>query len=53
MPIAKDDNVVISKVMYLPLTIDHWLVYGAEGQRFLNDLKHYLEDPDLSLVNMI
>lgn len=53
MPRAVDGAVVLRKVMYLPLTIDHRVVDGAEGQRFLNDLKRYLEEPELLLVNMV
>jgi pyruvate dehydrogenase E2 component (dihydrolipoamide acetyltransferase) len=52
MPRAIGGAVVVRKVMYLPLTIDHRIVDGAEGQRFLNDLKRYLEEPDLLLVNV-
>lgn len=52
MPRVVDGSVVVRKVMYLPLTIDHRIVDGAEGQRFLNDLKRYLEEPELLLVSM-
>jgi pyruvate dehydrogenase E2 component (dihydrolipoamide acetyltransferase) len=53
MPRAVNGVIVIRKVMYLPLTIDHRIVDGAEGQRFLNDVKKYLEEPELLLVNML
>ncbi len=52
-PRIVNGTVAIRKVMYLPLTVDHRIIDGAEGQRFLNDLKRYLEDPDLLLVNMV
>jgi pyruvate dehydrogenase E2 component (dihydrolipoamide acetyltransferase) len=53
MPRVVDGSIVVRKVMYLPLTIDHRLVDGAEGQRFVNDLKRYLEEPELFLVNVV
>lgn len=53
MPRAVGGVIVPRKVMYLPLTIDHRVVDGAEGQRFLNDLRRYLEEPELLLVNMV
>lgn len=52
-PRIVNGTVAIRKAMYLPLTVDHRIIDGAEGQRFLNDLKRYLEDPDLLLVNMV
>jgi pyruvate dehydrogenase E2 component (dihydrolipoamide acetyltransferase) len=53
MPRVVDGNIVVRKVMYLPLTIDHRIVDGAEGQRFMNDLRRFLEDPEQLLVNMV
>lgn len=53
MPRVVDGNIVARKVMYLPLTIDHRIVDGAEGQRFMNDLRRFLEDPEQLLVNMV
>ncbi len=52
MPRVVDGAVAVRKVMYLSLTIDHRIVDGAEGQRFMNDLRKYLEDPGLLLVGM-
>ena len=53
MPRVVDGNIVVRKIVFLPLTIDHRIVDGAEGQRFMNDLKRFLEDPDQLLVNMV
>jgi pyruvate dehydrogenase E2 component (dihydrolipoamide acetyltransferase) len=53
MPRAVNGMVAIRKVMNLCLTIDHRIIDGAEGQRFLNDVKRYLEDPQQLLVEMI
>ncbi|CAJ37890.1 dihydrolipoamide acetyltransferase family protein [Methanocella arvoryzae] len=52
MPRVCDGNVCVRKVMNLSLTIDHRIIDGAEGQRFLNEVKGYLEDPAALLVNM-
>jgi len=38
--------------MNLCLTIDHRIIDGAEGQRFLNQVKRYLEEPQLLFVGM-
>ena len=38
-------NIVAGNVLPLSLTIDHRLIDGAEGGRFLMLLKNYLEDP--------
>ncbi len=53
MPRVVDGEVRIRKVMNLCLTIDHRIIDGAEGQRFLNDVKRYLEDPKQLLVEMV
>ncbi len=53
MPRAVNGQVVVRKVMNLCLTIDHRVIDGADGQRFMNDLKKYLEEPDLLLAGMV
>jgi pyruvate dehydrogenase E2 component (dihydrolipoamide acetyltransferase) len=53
MPRVVDGEIRIRKVMNLCLTIDHRIIDGAEGQRFLNDVKRYLEDPKQLLVEMV
>lgn len=53
MPRAVNGVMVVRKVMNLCLTIDHRIIDGAEGQRFLNDVKRYLEDPQQLLVEMV
>ena len=52
MPRVCNGNICIRKVMNLSLTIDHRIIDGAEGQRFLNEVKRYLEDPAALLVGM-
>ncbi len=53
MPGVVNGEIRIRKVMNLCLTIDHRIIDGAEGQRFLNDVKRYLEDPKQLLVEMV
>jgi pyruvate dehydrogenase E2 component (dihydrolipoamide acetyltransferase) len=53
MPRVVNGIIAIRKVMNLCLTIDHRIIDGAEGQRFLNDVKRYLEDPQQLLVEMV
>jgi pyruvate dehydrogenase E2 component (dihydrolipoamide acetyltransferase) len=53
MPRVVNGVITIRKVMNLCLTIDHRIIDGAEGQRFLNDVKRYLEDPQRLLVEMV
>ena len=53
MPRAVNGQVVVRKVMNLSLTIDHRVIDGAEGQRFMNDLKRYLEEPELLFAGMV
>ena len=53
MPRACNGFLCIRKVMNLCLTIDHRIIDGAEGQRFLNQVKRYIEEPQLLFVGMI
>jgi pyruvate dehydrogenase E2 component (dihydrolipoamide acetyltransferase) len=41
------DEIVIGKMMYLSLSLDHRVVDGAVGARFINDLIRYMENPGL------
>ena len=52
VPRVVDGQIVVRKVMNLSLTIDHRIIDGAEGQRFLNDLKKFLEEPELLFASM-
>lgn len=53
VPRVVNGVIAVRKVMDLCLTIDHRIIDGAEGQRFLNDVKRYLEDPQQLLVEMV
>lgn len=49
-PVAKNNEVVIRKMVMLSLSYDHRVVDGAEAARFLGKIIKYLEDPDLMLL---
>jgi pyruvate dehydrogenase E2 component (dihydrolipoyllysine-residue acetyltransferase) len=51
-PAIANGQLVNRKVMPLMLTFDHRLIDGAEGARFVNDIKQYLENPLLLLLEM-
>lgn len=44
-PVVKNHEIVIARVMKATLSIDHRVVDGAGGARFLHDVKRLLEHP--------
>lgn len=44
-PVVKDGQIVIGKKMYLSVSIDHRIVDGATGARWMNVIKDCLEQP--------
>ncbi len=42
-----DSKMAIRKILPLSLSFDHRIIDGAEAARFVNDLKKYLENPEL------
>ncbi len=48
-PVARDGEVVVRPMMTVTLTCDHRTVDGADGARFLEDVKAFLEEPGLAL----
>ncbi len=48
-PVALVGQVVIHPLMTVTLTCDHRTVDGADGARFLEDVKAFLEEPGLAL----
>ncbi|MBM7642487.1 dihydrolipoamide acetyltransferase [Streptococcus loxodontisalivarius] len=44
-PVVVDGEIVIRPIMAMCLTIDHRLVDGMNGAKFMVDLKHLLENP--------
>ena len=49
-PVVRDDEVTVADVMTATLSADHRIVDGAEGARFLVEVKRLLEDPLALLV---
>lgn len=49
-PVVRGDEVVIGDVMWLSISIDHRVVDGADGARFMNEVKRVLEQPTLLLL---
>jgi pyruvate dehydrogenase E2 component (dihydrolipoamide acetyltransferase) len=48
-PVVEEGETVIRPMMTLTLTCDHRAVDGADGARFLADVKAFLEEPSLAL----
>ena len=48
-PVARTGEVVVRPTMTVTLTCDHRTVDGADGARFLEDVKAFLEEPGLAL----
>jgi pyruvate dehydrogenase E2 component (dihydrolipoamide acetyltransferase) len=46
MPVVVDGKIVVGRILPLSLSFDHRVVDGAEGVKFMNKLKEYIEDPD-------
>ena len=49
-PIVVDGEVVVRPIMGLCLTIDHRIVDGMKGAKFMVDLKHLIENPRELLI---
>ena len=51
MPIVDErDNIVIGHLMNLSVSLDHRVVDGFEGANFLQEVRRFLEDPNLLLL---
>ncbi len=48
-PVVRDGSIVIRPMVEMSLAVDHRIVDGAMGARFLRDLKKGLEEPYLLL----
>jgi pyruvate dehydrogenase E2 component (dihydrolipoamide acetyltransferase) len=49
-PVVEDGEIVPGKKMNLSFTFDHRIVDGYDGALFAQDVKKYLEDPNLLLL---
>ena len=45
-----EDEIAIRHVLTLSLSFDHRIIDGADGARFTNEVKKYLENPELLLL---
>ncbi len=50
VPVVEDGEIVPGKVMNLSFSFDHRLVDGYDGALFAQDVKRFLEDPNLLLL---
>jgi pyruvate dehydrogenase E2 component (dihydrolipoamide acetyltransferase) len=48
--VTADDRIVVGHVMNLSVSFDHRIVDGFEGASFLQEIRRYLEDPNLLLL---
>jgi pyruvate dehydrogenase E2 component (dihydrolipoamide acetyltransferase) len=48
-PVAREGEIVSRPMLTLTLTCDHRAIDGADGAKFLADLKAFLEEPGLAL----
>lgn len=51
-PVIRNKQITIAQVMTATLSADHRIVDGAEGARFIVDIKNFLETP-LNLVDIV
>lgn len=52
-PVVRDDEIVVRQMMNLSLSLDHRVVDGAVGARFVRDLVKLLGDPKLQLLGTL
>jgi pyruvate dehydrogenase E2 component (dihydrolipoamide acetyltransferase) len=52
-PVVREGVVCIRQMMYLAISLDHRVVDGATGARFLNEVKRRLENPGLLLLDAV
>ncbi|MCA9691625.1 MAG: 2-oxo acid dehydrogenase subunit E2 [Myxococcales bacterium] len=48
--VDEHDNIVIGHLMNLSVSLDHRVVDGFEGAQFLQEVRRYLEDPNMLLL---
>ena len=49
-PVVRGDDIAVADVMTATVSVDHRVADGAEGARFLNEVKRLLENPTLLLL---
>jgi len=50
--VVRDDQIVVRQMMNLSLSFDHRVIDGHEGAAFAQEIKRYLEDPELMMLEM-
>ena len=45
--VDKEGNIVVRDMMKVTLSVDHRIVDGSDGAKFVNAVKAKLEDPEL------
>ena len=50
-PVVKNNKISIGNTITLTLACDHRSVDGANGSKFLQTLKNYIENPAIMLLN--
>jgi pyruvate dehydrogenase E2 component (dihydrolipoamide acetyltransferase) len=51
-PIVNDGQIIAAHMMALSLSFDHRLIDGATAQKFLNEIKRLLADPEQFLMEV-
>lgn len=49
-PVVKDGDITIATIMKCTLSVDHRVVDGVVGAKFLKQLKEYIENPAIMLI---
>ena len=49
-PVVIDGEIVVRKMMYMSITLDHRVLDGGEAARFMNTMKRLLGDPRTMLM---
>jgi len=52
-PVVRDGQIVIREMMNLSISLDHRIVDGYEGAKFLQHVVQLLEDPTLMFMEMV
>ncbi|PIE18735.1 MAG: dihydrolipoamide acetyltransferase [Proteobacteria bacterium] len=51
--VVRDDRIVARQQMNISLSFDHRVIDGHEGAAFAQEIKRYLEDPELMMLEMV
>jgi pyruvate dehydrogenase E2 component (dihydrolipoamide acetyltransferase) len=52
-PVVQDGQVVVRHMTYFAISLDHRVVDGADGARFMNTFKEYVEEPSLLFLDAL